>query len=537
MKKLSESLPRESKIEFEKYWTKIILEFLWWVWDKEKWVSLTGSATKLTIIKPDWEKIVGLIDFWMFQWCEKELEYNEILPFDLKEINFSIATHTHLDHIWKLLHLSKDEFNWTIWTTRINKEVLPVMLADIIKLQPDNPVNKIENLKESIKNLEKTRQKLASSLWEKNDAVQQLDDFIDQEKEKLKKLMKVEKENKKEYFERQDSIKLMEKINGINYYEKVEVSNDIQLSFIKAWHLPGSAQAILKIKAGKNKYITIWFSWDIWKFKNPAVWGKPDITKEKLDLFIIESTYAGRYHLDFKEEGNRLIEEINKTIKKWWKIIIPAFMQWRAQEFALYLSQLIRLWKIKKVPMFYHSKSIEKILDIYKRHYPSQFWILKKSIKSAVNGVWKNKELSFESTKWAAILIASWWMMEWWTINNYFTYLQDPKNLFISSGFQAEWTKWNQVFIKWTNEIEIPGIGIININCNLHNFRWFSGHWDQEDLLTLIKWISFSKDAKVIINHWEKSPEQITFWYAIKWIIWRTKEVLFADFNEKTYEK
>jgi hypothetical protein len=38
--KLTE-IPRESKIEFEKYNVKIKLEFLWWVWDVEKWVSLT----------------------------------------------------------------------------------------------------------------------------------------------------------------------------------------------------------------------------------------------------------------------------------------------------------------------------------------------------------------------------------------------------------------------------------------------------------------------------------------------------------------
>ncbi len=83
LNKISE-IPRQSKIEIEKYWTKVILEFLWWIWDKEKWISLTGSATKLTIENIDWTKSIWLIDFWMFQWWENALKYNEILPFDLK---------------------------------------------------------------------------------------------------------------------------------------------------------------------------------------------------------------------------------------------------------------------------------------------------------------------------------------------------------------------------------------------------------------------------------------------------------------------
>ena len=138
MNKLSEQFPRQSKIEFEKYNTKITLEFIWGIWDKEKWVSLTWSATKITILKPYWEKVVWIIDFGMFQWWKNDLKYNEILPFELDKIKFVIAT--HLDHIGKMLHLSKDAkviinhwtkspeqltfwlaIKWIIWRT---KEVL-----------------------------------------------------------------------------------------------------------------------------------------------------------------------------------------------------------------------------------------------------------------------------------------------------------------------------------------------------------------------------------------------------------------------------
>jgi len=535
---LSESLPRKNHIEFEKYGVKIELDFIWWIWDKEKGVSLTWSATKLTITKQNWEKSIWLIDFWMFQWCENALKYNEILPFDLKEINFVLITHTHIDHIWKMLHFAKDEFTWTIWTTKINKEIWHIMLSDIIKLQPENEKNIIEKIENEIQSYKKLKQKISSKLWEDSDAIIGVDEIIHEAKEKLKKEKIKYKWYKKEYFDQDDLNKVLEKTNYIDYYTKVELEDNIQLSFISAWHLPWSAQAIIKIKADKNKYINLWFSWDIWKFKNPAVWWEPDTTKEKLDIYLMESTYAGRFHPEFQKEINKLIEAINKTVKNKWKIIIPVFMQWRAQELALYLMKLKKSRSIPNIPIFFHSNNIEKIIEIYKRYSPNIFWDLtiNKEVIKAITWKWAGQQKNFEKYKWSAILLASWWMMDGWTIQNYFEYLQDPNNLFISVWYQWEWTLWNKIFHKKNKEIEIPWIWIITINTKLLNLRWFSGHWDQNDLLELIKWVSFSKNAKIIINHWEKTPEQILFWYAIKWIVWNTKEVLIAEFDEKYYK-
>ncbi len=539
MNKLSEQFSRQSKIEFEKYNTKVILEFLWWVWDKEKGVSLTWSATKLTIIKPNGEKTIWIIDFWMFQWWEHDLEYNEVLPFDISKIEFVIATHTHLDHIGKMLHLGKKEFMWNIWTTKINKDVLYTMLNDVIKNQPENTISEEDKILSKIENYKLMRDKLAATLWGTNDGVQQMDNEIIDLEIEYKEIQENHKNKGKQFFDSQDLMSLVWKINSVNYYEKFKVKNDVQVSFIPAGHLPGSSQAILKIKVWKNKFINIWFSGDLWKIKNPAIWGTPEISKEKLDMYMVESTYAWRHHPEINEQENKLIEEINKTIKKWWKIIIPVFMQWRAQEVALFLKNLIDNWKIPEIPVFYHSENIENINNIYSRYLPKHFGVLIKwnTIRKAKTGKWKHAKLNFKNYKKSAILLASGGMISWWSILNYLEYLQDSKNLFISMWYQALWTLWNEIFYQKKEKIEIPSEGKIQINANLMSFKWFSGHADEQDLLQLISQISFSKDAKVIINHGEKSPEQLTFWLAIKWIIWRTKEVLFADFNEKLYKK
>lgn len=541
MERLIDEIPRKEKVEIEKCWTKVILEFLGWVWDKEKWVSLTGSATKMTIMKPNSEKIVWLIDFGMFQWCENELKYNEILPFDLEEIDFVLLTHTHLDHLWKLLHFSKDEFKWTIWTTKLNRDILFSMLSDVIKLQPEVK-NNVEKLKTKKENYLSLLDKI-SAFWK--EALEQFNGELKNLDKEIANAEKDENNNKKQYFEIKDLLKLTQKVNWINYLEKFEVVNDILATTISAWHLPWSAQFILKIKVEKDKEIKIWFSGDIWKFQNSAVWWKPEISREKLDLFVIEWTYSDRLHSDFLEEEKKLVNVINETIQRNWNIIIPTFVQWRSQEAALYLTNLMDSWKISKVPIFYHSALIEKITETYSRYYPKIFASLLKNqnIKKAFTGKWKNKQNHFEKYKKSSIILASWWMMNWWSIENYLDYLEDPKNLFLAVWYQAEKTLWNKIFTQKVSEIEHKEKWKININCQIHNFKWFSGHWDQNDLLALLWNMKFEENAKIVINHSEKSIEQFWFIQKIKEkieknskeILWKINIIL-ADFNEKYYK-
>lgn len=530
---------RYKTIEFKKYGTTIKLEFFGWVWNAEKWVSLTGSATRLEIIFPDWRKVSWLVDFGMFQWCKNALKYNEILPFDLSKIDFVIITHTHIDHIWKLLHFWKDEFTGKIWTTDIASNLIWVMLKDVIKLQPKPEKTKKEKLEAKLKNL----LSLINN-WLGEDWKQQLEDEITKILEEIRNLGNNEEEEKnKKFFTQEDLDKLFRKINKIGYYQKVEVANDITLSFIKAGHLPGSAQAILKIKT-KKWPIVLWFSWDLWKFRNPSIWNQPDISKENLDLYLVESTYAWRKHREFIDEEKSFIAKIKETIRKKWKIIIPVFVQWRAQEVIYYLYNLMEEWKIPNIPVYMHSETIgqiNNIINLIKDETPG-IKKLKKILKSnfikkAVSWKGKNKQLIFEKYTKSAILIASWWMVDWWTIMNYLKYLQEPNYLFVSMWYQGEWTLWRKIFTEQISEIAIPWEWKIKINAKLHNFRWFSGHADENDLLEIISKMNFKKGAKIIINHWENTLEQQVFGLKIKWILGKTKEVLFAEFSDESYCK
>lgn len=525
MQKIIDTLPRKNYIDFKKHGVGVSLQFFGWVWEKEKWVSLTGSATILTI-KMGKQQYKILIDFWMFQGCQKELKYNEILPFDISKLDVAFVTHTHVDHIWKLLFLSKDEFNWTIWTTKVSKQLLWPMLKDVIKLQPKNENTNKNKLMRKVNNLKSLLDKVS---WKENQ-----DDLLSVIEEIEKELECVEDEEKK-YFDIHDLNKLIQKVNWIDYNQVVEILPWITLKFISAGHLPGSAQAILTINWKNNKKIVLWFSGDLGKYKNPSLWWRPEIPKEKFDLYMIESTYAGRFHNDFEKEKNDLVKVLNETISKNGKIIIPVFVQGRAQELMVLLSELIKNWDIPKIPIYVHSETIEQITSIVKRN----FWlkISKNLFKRAISGSWKNKRNLFDKYKKSAILICSGGMMDWWTIRNYLDYLQNSNALFISMGYQWEWTLGGQIFVDKVKEILVPELGKVKINAKIYSFRGFSGHADQADIIKFVKQLKFKKDSKLVINHWEKTPEQYLLGCEIKQILDATSSVLFAAFNESFYEK
>lgn len=200
--------------------------------------------------------------------------------------------------------------------------------------------------------------------------------------------------------------------------------------------------------------------------------------------------------------------------------------------------------KIPKIPVYMHSETIWQINNVInwiKEDNPNleklKSILNSNFIKKAVSWKGRNKHLIFETYKKPAILIASWWMVDWWTIWSYLKYLSEPNYLFVSMWYQWEWTLWRKIFFDKVDEIEVPGEWLVKINAQIHNFRGFSGHADEKDLLEIISKMQFKKNAKIVINHWEKSLQQYVFGFKIKQILWKTRKVLFAEFNEENYCK
>jgi Cft2 family RNA processing exonuclease len=122
---------------------EVSIKFLWGVEVREKWVSLTGSSI-LTTVDLWNSKVKILTDIGMFQWWQKDDEYNKQIDERAVKADYVIITHAHMDHIGRLALLVKKWFKWKIIMTSLTKDLVPLMLEDYVTLTR----NKIEEQEE-----------------------------------------------------------------------------------------------------------------------------------------------------------------------------------------------------------------------------------------------------------------------------------------------------------------------------------------------------------------------------------------------------
>lgn len=122
---------------------EVSIKYIWGIEDKEKWVSLTGSSTLVTVDLGD-SKVKILTDIGMFQWWKKDDDLNKEIDEQAIKADYVIITHSHMDHIWRLPMLVKKWFKGSIIMTAITKDLAVHMLNDYVTLTK----NKIEEQEE-----------------------------------------------------------------------------------------------------------------------------------------------------------------------------------------------------------------------------------------------------------------------------------------------------------------------------------------------------------------------------------------------------
>lgn len=95
--------------------------------------GVTGSCNFVTVKFPSGETLRFVAECGLFQ----EREYNElnsILPFNAENVEFSLVTHVHIDHIGRLPYMVKKGFCKPIYATETTCKLLPLALADSFKV-------------------------------------------------------------------------------------------------------------------------------------------------------------------------------------------------------------------------------------------------------------------------------------------------------------------------------------------------------------------------------------------------------------------
>jgi metallo-beta-lactamase family protein len=258
-----------------------------------------------------------LIDAGLFQGL-KELRERNWLPFPIpaSAIDAIVLTHAHLDHCGYLPRLVAQGFRGRVFCTAGTLDLCRIVLPDAGRIQEEDAANANRH----------GFSKHAPALPLYTEA---------------------------------DAFRAVSQLQPMGYDRPIPVVPGVEVEFVNAGHLLGSAYA--RIRIGEQ---TILFGGDLGRFGRPVL-PDPSMVTEA-DYLLVESTYGNRVHQQ-DDNGAQLADIIRTTAERGGRIIVPAFAIGRVEELLYWLRRLEEEKRIPVLPVFVDSPMAVDALARYQQ--------------------------------------------------------------------------------------------------------------------------------------------------------------------------
>jgi len=406
-----------------------------------------------------------LVDAGLFQGLKELRERNwQDLPVPVRELDAIVLTHAHLDHCGYLPRLVSQGFRGRVFCTAGTKDLCRLVLPDSGRIQEEDAANANRH--------RYSKHEIALPLYTEADAL--------------------------------NAVALLQ---PVGYDRPMPVADGMELDFISAGHLLGSAYA--RIKTGGK---TILFGGDLGRFSRPVL---PDPTMvEHADYLLVESTYGNRVH-DKDDNGEQLAALIKGTAQRGGKMIIPAFAIGRVEELLYWIKRLEEEKRIPVLPVFVDSPMAVDALARYSErlqeldpelqpdqvdeiapHGPAAHEPREQRRRQArqerdvcafctqrfrtIGSAQESKELT--ASKMPAIVISASGMATGGRVLHHLkAALPDPRNSVVFAGFQAEGTRGRRL-VDGEREVKIHG-QTIPVHAQVARLDSMSAHADSDEIL------------------------------------------------------
>jgi metallo-beta-lactamase family protein len=435
-------------------------------------IEFLGAAQTVTgsmhLIVSNGRKI--LLDCGMFQGKRAEAnERNRNFPFNPKEIDAVILSHAHIDHSGNLPNLVKRGFSGKIYCTPATRDLCGIMLADSAHIQEKDA----EYINKQTRN---SKEPPIEPLYTTVDAMVAID-----------------------------------RLTAVSYNKDFDLFDNITARFTDAGHILGSASIKLTVK--ENGYVkTLGFSGDIGR------WGMPIIRDPEfmgdVETLITESTYGGVWHEPPENMENSLITDLERTIGRRGKIIVPAFSVGRTQDLLYSLRKLFDTDRLPRIPIYVDSPLATNATTIYKKH-PECYDEETRGLFAGdtdpfgfagvhyIQSAEESKRLN--NKKEPCMIISASGMCEAGRILHHLANnIENPKNTIMIIGYCAEHTLGRRI-IDRVPQVKIFGVEYwLRAEVVVHDS--FSAHADNDELLRYINRFDKNVLSRIFIVHGE--PEK-----------------------------
>ncbi len=408
--------------------------------------EVTGSNHLITT---DISKVI--IDCGLFQGRRQDFfEKNSKFDFIPGELDACILSHAHIDHSGNIPNLVKQGFDGRIITTDPTRDLCSAMLPDSGHIQESDA-------------------KYVSKLHKK------------------KGLPPV-----KPIYTKEEAEESLEFFTGHPYNQRVNVTDDIDVTFYDAGHVLGSATPLIEIGGGDNP-VNLAYAVDLGR-KDIPILNDPD-QPPGIDWLILESTYGGRVHDPIESGKDKLSDCISRTVKRGGKIIIPSFALERTQEIVYFLNQLRLENRLPDIPVIIDSPLATRVTKIFSHHPQVYDEEMYRSFNTGedplgtinfeyVKDVERSKELNSDDRP--MIIVSASGMCEAGRILHHLkNNIEDPRNTVLVVGFMARNTLGRRI-VERHPVVKIFGEKY-NLKAEVEIMNAFSSHADRNDLLEYVK--------------------------------------------------
>lgn len=377
-------------------------------------------------------------------------EYNRSFPCDPAEIDFLILSHAHIDHCGNIPQLVKHGFKGRIFSTHATYDLVTILLQDSAKIQESDA-------KRANRWRAKKNKPLIVPLYSPKDVPVALGNFV-----------------------------------TLSYENWHRISDEVELLFLDAGHMLGSASVNLRIQDGDRTH-RIGFTGDIGRYDSLIL--RDPQPMPQCDVLISESTYGGKVHQVLDDADQAILDIVKHTcIDKKGKLIIPAFSVGRTQNIIHTLDKLESKGLLPKIPVYVdspmavnatgifeaHPECYDEDLQNYLIHDENPFGFNELHYVRSVDG---SKAIN-DSKDPCIIISASGMMTAGRILHHLRNNIENEATTILVVGYCARGTLGERI-VNGAEEVKIHGKPY-KVNAEVKILNSFSGHAGQDELLKFI---------------------------------------------------
>ena len=271
-----------------------------------------------------------LVDCGMFQGgSEARLKNQQALEFDgdVRDIDFVLLTHAHIDHSGLLPRLSVLGYRGPIYTTPASIDLLGVLLPDSAHIQEKEAEWQLRHRRRG----EKVTRGVQAPLYSVTAAHATL-----------------------------------EQLRPAPYGQTIRPADGVEVRFHDAGHILGSAWLEIVLHIGGRNQVLV-FSGDL-GMRDRLVLRDPEKPELVADALLVESTYGDRLHRPMQETEDEIVAAFERTRKSRGNLLIPSFAVGRTQEVIYLLADLVRSGRLQPLQVYVDSPMANEATRITLSH-------------------------------------------------------------------------------------------------------------------------------------------------------------------------